>query len=944
MKKMLDFMKSLADDDDASASKTSSEAGALSQASENSDNEDMFKVCALPAEIRTWESTEDLEQNRIARLAAELRSQPLLPPHPDDDTGERDFDDMAAIDAGVRLPYAHCAVKKCKWKWHAGFRAGTTSSGSPKRVSAERVLLTHLKTTHSELFERCCGKHVHKKDEYLDYYEEACKMKLRERMPIVGLSLDRRVLEHLSNAYNDDTIHCYICFLCAEKHVHVGGFDRNGEPSRYKGTIEYHEVRQVMQRIANNDKKWDENFDFDLWVQRYAPDIAVPARKATSTDAGSRPSATATGQAEEHEHGYAPNSWEWKRNINCVKYNETVQTKPALCCPEDVRRNHHKCKHDEHTLCGACEIPLCLECWSRLCNRYDPGFRIPAALPNDNFQGYAHPFIVLNKVRWIEAVTACPLWTAQVTYYVEGLPKERRHLADETLGQQERAYAVRGNVFSYILPWESILRNAMDVNTDAVFESWPHPPHVVAHMIRFLFKDTSEEHCLTYLKELRVRSHVLIGLGKIYIEHLHEDVMHTKAAAVLKDRVAAMARYDANVRARYPEADFGGEDGGVSKEMREAISNAAKRTCTSERTSAFETKNASTDDAAAEDLHSLFDGMRPKSVIEDSNAGKVVDHDLQVSGALGNFSEYRVRLHGELHDGSFAPKYISRTNPYSFNYMSGGPEYPRFFEEGVGERWRRCDSAAVLDPMRYCKHQARRAEMQFASDWTALPIARNLAVRYAALSNAYMMVGRRTAQGRPMADSAKEFIAAAGKLFDRLDQGTCMIHNRKTPINGDVGLLQWAEDLTRVERELLDLYKKTTANLAGSQGIRRQFNAFNTGFRVAYGDVIFVTATPDRRHSALVWRLMRARLNDVGLLAQDGATRWRRQYAGPDTPNLYTPSGAFEQASFEMPLQDLGIPSVQEAIAMSARDPLSTVLHYDVGVRVLLAWLTGIRM
>jgi hypothetical protein len=124
--------------------------------------------------------------------------------------------------------------------------------------------------------------------------------------------------------------------------------------------------------------------------------------------------------------------------------------------------------------------------------------------------------------------------------------------------------------------------------------------------------------------------------------------------------VAALARYDANGKARYPEADFGGEDGGVSKEMREAISNAAKRTCTSERTSAFETKNASTDDAAAEDLHSLFDDMRPKSVIEDSNAGKVVDHDLQVSGALGNFSEYRVRLHGELHDGSFAPKYIYR--------------------------------------------------------------------------------------------------------------------------------------------------------------------------------------------------------------------------------------------------------------------------------------------
>ena len=75
----------------------------------------------------------------------------------------------------------------------------------------------------------------------------------------------------------------------------------------------------------------------------------MPARKATSTDAGSRPSATAMGQAEEHEHGYAPNSWEWKRNINCVKYNETVQTKPALCCPEDVRRNHHLRTRYENT-------------------------------------------------------------------------------------------------------------------------------------------------------------------------------------------------------------------------------------------------------------------------------------------------------------------------------------------------------------------------------------------------------------------------------------------------------------------------------------------------------------------------------------------------------------------------------------------------------------------
>ena len=41
---------------------------------------------------------------------------------------------------------------------------------------------------------------------------------------------------------------------------------------------------------------------------------------------------------------------------------------------------------------------------------------------------------------------------------------------------------------------------------------------------------------------------------------------------------------------------------------------------------------------------------------------------------------------------------------------------------------------------------------------------------------------------------------------------------------------------------------------------------------------------------------------------------------------------------------DIDIPSLEEAIAMSARDPLSTVLHFDVDVRVVLAYLSVLRM
>jgi len=103
---------------------------------------------------------------------------------------------------------------------------------------------------------------------------------------------------------------------------------------------------------------------------------------------------------------------------------------------------------------------------------------------------------------------------------------------------------------------------------------------------------------------------------------------------------------------------------------------------------------------------------------------------------------------------------------------------------------------------------------------------------------------------------------------------------------------------------------------------------------------MFFTVTPDRRHSALVWRLMRARPNDTGLLADDAATRWRRKYARADRPSLYIK----EETTFTIDMKHLDIPTVREAIAMSARDPLSTVLHFDVCVRVILSYLAGIRM
>eukprot|EP00973_Karenia_brevis_P062704 8719135-Karenia_brevis.AAC.1 len=57
--------------------------------------------------------------------------------------------------------------------------------------------------------------------------------------------------------------------------------------------------------------------------------------------------------------------------------------------------------------------------------------RIPQALVNDNYQGYVHEYIARNKVRWIEAVAAAPLFTTTlVTYQVE---RKLGHLMNEAV-------------------------------------------------------------------------------------------------------------------------------------------------------------------------------------------------------------------------------------------------------------------------------------------------------------------------------------------------------------------------------------------------------------------------------------------------------------------------------------------------------------------------------
>ena len=77
----------------------------------------------------------------------------------------------------------------------------------------------------------------------------------------------------------------------------------------------------------------------------------------------------------------------------------------------------------------------------------------PMALANDSFYGYAPAIIYEWLVRWIEAAAACPAWTSMILLYLEA---DHEHLMREVMHKPQHRIGVRGNVYSFPMPWEDI--------------------------------------------------------------------------------------------------------------------------------------------------------------------------------------------------------------------------------------------------------------------------------------------------------------------------------------------------------------------------------------------------------------------------------------------------------------------------------------------------------
>ena len=155
-------------------------------------------------------------------------------------------------------------------------------------------------------------------------------------------------------------------------------------------------------------------------------------------------------------------------NFNRLLIHRSFKRQRIICCPADIRCAED---HNRFEIRDCCLLPLCYTCFSISVKREEELCKIPRALANDNFYGFPSNTIVKYGVRWIELAAASPILNCIVCYYVEG---DRGHLLDENVFQRKDAMNVRGNAYSFSMPWDAIAEKLSQVVTGDI--DWSELP------------------------------------------------------------------------------------------------------------------------------------------------------------------------------------------------------------------------------------------------------------------------------------------------------------------------------------------------------------------------------------------------------------------------------------------------------------------------------------
>ena len=157
----------------------------------------------------------------------------------------------------------------------------------------------------------------------------------------------------------------------------------------------------------------------------------------------------------------------------------------------------------------------------------------------------------------------------------------------EPLGRPQRAWAVRENIFSFLLAWEKVMAQLSKYFLTGDFTEWPLDQGTACEICRVRCV-RGQESVVDKYAELKVRSRVVKDMANIYIErHVYylgnrSHVLKLHPAATKGNlREQFRIHIEERVDEVYPRSEFGGTDGAVPSQIRfsltDSVQNAAQK-------------------------------------------------------------------------------------------------------------------------------------------------------------------------------------------------------------------------------------------------------------------------------------------------------------------------------------------------------------------------------
>jgi hypothetical protein len=165
---------------------------------------------------------------------------------------------------------------------------------------------------------------------------------------------------------------------------------------------------------------------------------------------------------------------------------------------------------------------------------------------------------------------------------------------------------------------------------------------------------------------------------------------------------------------------------------------------------------------------------------------------------------------------------------------------------------------------------ARRVEAQYRADWAFVPAIRNLYFRFTALRQPLLYLNLGINKEQSKQQFAEELVEGIHDIYQqKLWKGVYGNPEKPLRIDGDVTKLHLAHGLTDIQRRLVKNIQFLAASIPGTQQIRKKLGHNLFGARVVYGEGLFMTISPNDKHSGLCLRLIRVRHSDPAWQYED---------------------------------------------------------------------------